>query len=169
MRLNRADHYLDNYQTALLGYTKDSRPIPQGLQSKVVVKCHLQPQILYCTEHRRRIKTDEQTKVVTAVWGTELTCRTTVAISHQDDLKKRINRISSAWRNGCFGKLMIIRFTPYQTTTRPKMSQKLLFKSYLLLNGQCDSQVLVRSPNNSDDLCLLFCLYPSSTVYLDMH
>ena len=59
-------------------------------------------------------------------------------------------------------KGMIIRFTPYQTTTLPKwmFSQKLLFKSSLLLNSKCCIQV--SSPNSCDNLCLFFCLYPSS-------
>ena len=62
---------------------------------------------------------------------------------------------------------MIILFTPYQTTTLLKwmFSQKIVFTSSLLLNGKCSIQVLyIRPPNNSDDLCLLFCLYPSSMV-----
>ena len=29
-------------------------------------------------------------------------CRTTVAILHQDDLKKRMNRITATWQKGCF-------------------------------------------------------------------
>ena len=51
--------------------------------------------------------------------------------------------------------------TPYQTPTHPKwmFSQKLLFKSSFLLNGYCGIQVC--PPNNSDDICLLFCIYPS--------
>ena len=28
-----------------------------------------------------------------------------LAISHHDDLKKRMNRITATWRNGCFGKM----------------------------------------------------------------
>ena len=59
-------------------------------------------------------------------------------------------------------KCKIIRFSPFQTTTLPKwmFCQQILFKTFLLLNGQCGIQV--RPPNNSDNLCLLFCLYPSS-------
>ena len=45
-------------------------------------------------KHRRRIKTEERAKVVTAVWGTELLqFLAALAIFHQDDLKKRIKRI----------------------------------------------------------------------------
>ena len=60
-------------------------------------------------------------------------------------LKKRMNRIKATWWNGCFEKWMIIRFTPYQTTSLPKwmFSPKnvLPFKSSLLLNGKCGIQV----------------------------
>ena len=41
-------------------------------------------------------------------------------------------------------------------------SQKLFFKSSLLLNGSCSIQV--RSPTRSGDHCFLFCFYPSSMV-----
>ena len=63
-------------------------------------------------------------------------------------------------------KRIIIKFTPYQTTTLTKLmfSQKPLFKSSLLLNCQCGIQV--RALTNSDDICLPFCLYPSSLVQL---
>ena len=45
-------------------------------------------------KHRRRIKTEEKAKVVTAVRGTELIqFLAALAISHQDDSKKRMNRI----------------------------------------------------------------------------
>ena len=77
-------------------------------------------------------------------------------------LQNRINRIKATWRNRCFEKMDDHHFTPYQTTTLPKwmFSHKLLFKTSLLLIGQCAIQV--SPPNNSDDLCLLFCIYPSS-------
>ena len=54
-------------------------------------------------------------------------------------------------------KLMIFRFTLHDTTILSKwfISQKLFFKSSLLLNGSCSLQV--RPLNSSDDLCLLFC------------
>ena len=44
------------------------------------------------------INADEQAKV-TAAWGTE------VAILHQDDLKKRMNKIMITWQSGCFEKM----------------------------------------------------------------
>ena len=61
-------------------------------------------------------------------------------------------------------KWMIFPFTPHQTTTLPKwiVFKKLLFKSSLLLNGQCCIQV--RPPKSIDDLCLLFCINPSYMV-----
>ena len=49
--------------------------------------------------HRRWIKkTKEKAKVVAAVWGMELIQFLTVlAIFHQDDLKKRMNRICKGY------------------------------------------------------------------------
>ena len=66
---------------------------------------------------------------------------------------------------GALKKWMIIRFTQYQITTLPKwmFSQKHLFKSSLLLNDWCSIQG--HPPNNSDDLCLRFCLHASSVMY----
>ena len=59
-------------------------------------------------------------------------------------------------------KWIIIRFTPLQTTTLPKwmFSQRLLFKSSLLLNGLRGIQVGPQT--NSDNFCLPFPIYPSS-------
>ena len=72
-------------------------------------------------------------------------------------MKERMNMIMVTLK-----KWTIIWLTIYQTTTPPKwmFSQKLLFKSSLLQNGKCGIQV--RPPNNSDDLCLTFCLYAYS-------
>ena len=56
--------------------------------------------------NRRRIKTEEMAKVVAAVWGTELIqFLASLAISHQDDFKKRMNRIRVTWWNGGFEKI----------------------------------------------------------------
>ena len=49
-----------------------------------------------------------------------------------------------------------VHTTVYHTTNLPT----LLFKSSFMLNGQC--RIQVRLLSNSDDLSLLFCLYPSS-------
>ena len=55
--------------------------------------------------HIRRINTEEKAKVVAAAWGKELIqFLAAIAILHQNDLKKRINRITATWRNGCFEK-----------------------------------------------------------------
>ena len=57
------------------------------------------------SNHRRRINTEENI-VVTAASGPELIqFLATLAILRQDDLKKRINRITATWWNGCFEKL----------------------------------------------------------------
>ena len=54
--------------------------------------------------HRRRIctiYTEEKAKVVAAVWGTEfIKFFTTLAILHQDDMKKRMNSSYSSKRPG---------------------------------------------------------------------
>ena len=83
------------------------------------------------------------------------------AILHRDDVKKRMNRLMATWWNGWF--------TPHQTTTLPNwiFSQKPVFKSTLLQNGQ--SFIQVHPPTNSDDLCLLFCIYPSSIWQKSCH
>ena len=54
---------------------------------------------VHCS-HSRRIKTEEKAKVVAAAWGAELIqFLAALAVLHQDDLKKRINKIKAAWRN----------------------------------------------------------------------
>ena len=59
-------------------------------------------------------------------------------ILHKDDMKKRMNGITATWRNGCFEKM-----DDHLVHTIPKMFlQKLLFKSSLLLNGECGIQAL---------------------------
>ena len=68
-------------------------------------------------------------------------------------------------------KWMIIRFTPYKTTPPLKwmFTQKLVFKSSLLLNAECVIQELYVPPTSSHDLCIPFCIYPSSmenTLYI---
>ena len=56
--------------------------------------------------HRIRINTEGKAKVVAAALGTELiNFLVTLTILHQDDLKKRMNRIAATWRNGCFDKM----------------------------------------------------------------
>ena len=62
-------------------------------------------------------------KVVPAFWGTELIqFLAAPAIGHQDDLRKRINRITANWQNRCFGKWMIILFTSHQTKPIPYLN-----------------------------------------------
>ena len=49
------------------------------------------------------INSKEKAKVVAAAWGTELIqSLTALAILHQDDLKKMMNRITATCWNGCF-------------------------------------------------------------------
>ena len=57
--------------------------------------------------HRRRINTEEEkTKDVVAAWWTDLIqFLVALVILHQDDLKKRMNKITATWRNGCCEKM----------------------------------------------------------------
>ena len=88
--------------------------------------------------HRIRIR--QKAMVVAAGWGTELfPFHAAGAIQHEDDLKKRMNRKTDTWRNGCFGKM---DDHPVYTTSNhhpPKMDviSKTFFKSSLLLNDLC--------------------------------
>ena len=77
-------------------------------------------------------------KVVAAAWRMELIqFLAALVILHQDDLKKRTNRITALTRIDASKKWIIIRFTPYQTITLRKwmFSKKLFFRSLLLLKG----------------------------------
>ena len=49
-----------------------------------------------------------------------------VAIFHQADLKKRINRTMAYWRNGCFGKMddHPVHTIPNHQPTKMDVSQK---------------------------------------------
>ena len=89
--------------------------------------------------HRRNINTEEKAKVCRCCClGDRIDYIPAVlTILHQDDLKKRINRIKATWQNGCFEKMDDHPVDTIQTTTLPKWvsSQKLLFKSSLLING----------------------------------
>ena len=51
-----------------------------------------------------------------------------LAIFHQEDLKKKMNRITATWRNGCFAKMD--DHPVHKNTTIPKwmFSQDFLFK-----------------------------------------
>ena len=88
--------------------------------------------------------------------GDVIECRT--AHYSQDDLKKRMNRRTNTWRNGCFGKINDLPVHISPNHHPPKMnvlSKKLFFKSSLPLNGYCSIQF--RPPTSSDDLCLPLC------------
>ena len=88
---------------------------------------------------RRRIKTEEKTKVVAAVWGTEFfQFLAALDIIQEDDFEKRMNRIMSTWRNGCFENMddpTVYTIPNHYTLLKWMYSIKCLFKSSLLLNG----------------------------------
>ena len=56
--------------------------------------------------HRRRITTEDKSKVVGTAWGTEfIQFLAALYIFPQDDSKERMNRITATWQNGCFEKM----------------------------------------------------------------
>ena len=62
--------------------------------------------------HRRRMTTEAKAKVVAAACGTELIqFLAALAFLHQDDLKKRMNKITATWRDGWLKK-WLIHITP---------------------------------------------------------
>ena len=61
--------------------------------------------LLQYTVYRRRINTEEKAKVVAAVWGTVfIQFLAALSLLPRDDLKKMMNRLTAAWRNGCLEK-----------------------------------------------------------------
>ena len=79
--------------------------------------------------HRRRINTEEKEKVVPAAWGMELIqFLSALANLHQDDLKKRMNKIMATWRNGCFEKM---EDNPFHTTPNQHLRTLLLGKLHV--------------------------------------
>ena len=79
-------------------------------------------------------------------------------ISTRMILKKRMNRIKANWRNGCFEKMYDHTVHTMQNNHPSKMDVLLkTFVQNILATKWLVRQV--RSPNNSNNLCLLFCLY----------
>ena len=90
---------------------------------------------MYIRDHRRRIKTEKMVKVVVAVWGTELIqFLATLAILHQDDLQKRLNRITATWQNGCFEKMDVppVHITPNNHPPKEFVLTKTIFQIILI-------------------------------------
>ena len=55
--------------------------------------------ILFSTQQKKKMKTKEKAKVVSAVWGTEFNSLPhALAIFHQDDLKKGMDSSYSSFR-----------------------------------------------------------------------
>ena len=71
----------------------------------------------------------------------------------------------NAWRYGCFEKMdhhpvhTTVYTNPLPYQTKWMFFQNLFYKTSLLQNSWCFQ---ICPPNHSDDICLLFCLYPSS-------
>ena len=114
-----------------------------------------------------RIKKKDKAKILAPVWGDgidSIPCRTGYCAPGWF-LKKRMNRRIGTWRNGCVEKLMIIRLTPYQTTTLPKWMFSLnffFFKSFLLVGHSSSScQPAATTFSFSSFFFLLLCITSS--------
>ena len=86
-----------------------------------------------------------------------------IEFSRKDDFNK------SFWENLHFGRVvvwygvnrMIIHFSKASIPPSSRYFSKII----LVENSKCGKEFnKFRPPNSSDDLCLLFCLYPSSLV-----
>ena len=83
-------------------------------------------------------------------------------ILHQYDLKKRMNRITATWRNGCLKKWSSgsnhTKPTPTKMDVCPKICHQIFLAAKWLVRHSCK---IVHAPTSSDDLCLPFCMYPA--------
>ena len=70
-------------------------------------------------------------------------------------MKKRMHRRMDAWQNGSSEKWMInlVHTTPNHHPPKMDILQKTFLQIILAVKW------IVRPPNSSDDLCLLFCLF----------
>ena len=96
-------------------------------------------------KHRRRIKTEEKAKVVAAVWVAEfiqfLAALTTV---FSMILKKRMNRIKAAWRNGGFDDHLvhthsILNHHPTKMDVLPKTVVQIILANKCLVRNSTSS------------------------------
>ena len=94
--------------------------------------------------HRRRINIEEKAKVVAATWGTKFIqfLAVPVILHYGTILKNRKNSSFSSNHPGAVHPILQI----------------------FLLQNSLRSMELMKycPPNSSDDLCLFFCIYPSS-------
>ena len=120
--------------------------------------------LFLASQHRRRIKTEEKAKVVAVGWGDVLECRT-------NHLAARMYGTKVFGRTSIFvGLLFGIVWTrwssifPKHPFLQVAVILFILFIQIILVeNGKWAwNWINFVPPNSSDDLCLLFCLYPSS-------
>ena len=95
----------------------------------------------------RRINTEEKAKVVAAVWGTEfIQCLAALAILPRTILKNRIHSSFSSYHPSAINPILYI-------------------VTVLVQNSMCGKELNKFCPsNNSNNLCLFFCIYPSSML-----
>ena len=124
----------------------------------------LAPPTLLSLHNRRRIKSEEKAKVVTAVWETDLIqFLAALDVFHKDDFKDRMNKIKATWRNGCFEKKYDhpVHNLPNHHQTKMGVLQNTFVQIIFAAIWLVQHSSTVCPPNNSADLWRLFC--PSLT------
>ena len=113
--------------------------------------------------HSQEEQTEVKTKYVAAVWGTKLIqFLAALAIFLQNDLTKRMNRITATWRNGCFGKMddhpvhTIPNRHPTKMDVLPKTIVQIILGAKWLVRHSNASPIQQRRPL-SPLLSLSFC------------
>ena len=98
--------------------------------------------LLFTLQHRRRIKTEEKAKGADSVWGEEfIQFLAALAIS------------SWLWRKGLIHPFLL---------TNPGAIHPIIQIVQCKTASAARNWIKLFPPNRSDDLCLFFCLYPSS-------
>ena len=112
------------------------------------------------TGHRRRVYTEAMAKVVASVCGTELIpCRTTDLAS---------GWFEQTWQSTVVAAEHLDDLPVLTIPNHHPSKMDVLLKTFLQIIRAAKWPVRhsSTSQNSSDDLCLLFCINPSSTVYV---
>ena len=89
---------------------------------------------------------------------------TALALLHQDDMKKRMNCTRIIWRNGWIAPGWYEETDELHQDDMKKTDEFILFVVLVQNSQRGDELNTFCPPNSSDDLCLLFCLNPSSML-----
>ena len=109
---------------------------------------------LVSTQHRIRINTDGKAKIVAADWETYLNAALQYLIIGLDGLKKRF------WEDGGF---VWCEPDDHPLFSKHPFSKVAVILFLLFFKSSWYKRNL--PPSSSDDLCLLFCIYPSSIAH----